>query len=342
MKASMLLVRRRDRGFTLVELLVVIAIIGLLVALLLPAVNAAREAARRTQCFNNIRQASLAVINYESARGRLPAGAYSCCWGTWIAEVLPYLEEASLGDLYVHEGKYDRPDSSYRYSGSRNLPVTTHFIDSLTCPTDAGNRTTLPGFLNITSHNYAVNFGNTGFVVRDGDVKTGAEAKVFDAVYAGAPFTISGWTNIEHDYVALKEIKDGTSKTYMMSEVVQGLGNDLRGFSWWGYAAGFLTYLPPNSDQPDVMQSASYCDSREPNNPPCVGPHSASRPMTNAARSRHPGGVVTANCDASVQFTSDDISLGVWRALSTSQGAEIVSGDDVYGTPVNGGGGTTR
>jgi hypothetical protein len=242
-----------------------------------------------------------------------------------MATILSYLEEENLGDLYVHIGKYDVPDSSYRYSGWRNLPVTQKFIESLICPSDDSSRTTLPGFLDITSHNYAVNFGNTGFVVRGGDVKEGAELHVQDVFYAGAPFTISGWTNVDTQYSSFKDITDGTSKTLMLAEVVQGREYDLRGFSWWGYAAGFLTYLPPNSSQPDVMQSASYCDATVPGNPPCVAPHSASRPMTNAARSRHPGGVYTARCDGSATFVTDDIAIDLWRAMSTSQGEEVIS-----------------
>lgn len=330
--------RPRARAFTLVELLVVIAIIGVLVALLLPAIQAAREASRRSSCSNNMRQAGLAMLNYESAQKTLPPGAYSCCWGTWMASVLPYLEQANLSSLYDHDGKYDVPDSSYRYSGSRNLDVTRQFVEAMICPSDGGARTTLPGFLDITSHNYAVNMGNTGFVVRDGDVKTGAEQVYAGVAFGGAPFTISGWTNIEHDFTALQEITDGVSQTLMVSEVIQGQGNDLRGFTWWGYAAGFNSYLAPNSSEPDIMQSDGYCDRRVPENPPCIGPHSRSRPMMNAARSYHPGGVNAGNCDASISFISNDIAIDVWRARSTSAGEEVFSGDSAFGAPVPGGG----
>lgn len=315
--------RSAGKAFTLVELLVVIAIIAMLVTLLLPAVQAAREAARRTQCSNNQRQATLAVLNYESANAKLPVGAFSCCWGTWIVQVLPFIEEGALESGYIHEGKYDNPDSSYRYSGQRNRPVTTQFVDSLLCASDDGARTTLQGFGGITSHNMVVNFGSTGFLVQGGDVKNGAVEDYNDVVSGGAPFTISGWTNIEPIAVQLRQIPDGLSKTMMISEVIQGKGNDLRGFSWWGYGAGYMAYLPPNSPLPDVMQSGGYCQNDEFGNPPCIGPHSASRPMTNAARSYHPGGVNASNCDGSLRFVSNDVSLAVWRAMSTAKGAEV-------------------
>ncbi len=330
---SLPLGRPSTRGFTLVELLVVIAIIGVLVALLLPAVQSARDAARRGACLNNLRQGAVAMHNYHSAQQSLPAGAYSCCWGTWMAAILPYLEEGSLYSLYVHEGKYDRPDASYRYSGTRNLPVTRQFIETMICPSDDASRTTLPGFLDITSHNYVVNLGNTGFLVRGGDVKEGAEAVYNNVRFGGAPFSISGWSNIDHKYSAFKDIADGLSNTLLMSEVRQGQGVDLRGFTWWGYAAGFSSYLSPNTALPDVMQSADYCDSRIPQNPPCVGPHSASRLMMNAVRSNHPGGVNVTYCDGSGGFVSDDISIDAWRAKSTARGEEVQSGDDAFGAP---------
>jgi len=313
------------RGFTLVELLVVIAIIGILIALLLPAVQAAREAARRAQCSNNLKQIGLAMHNYESSYKSFPAGAYSCCWGTWLVALLPYMEQSNLEDEYDHRGKFDDP-GGYRYSDARNLPVTTQRVQAYTCPSD----TPTSHYGGITCHNYAVNMGNTGFVVDGQDVKYGAEPEVDGVIFKGAPFTISGWVAVKAKVSKFRDIPDGTSHTLMLAEVIQGQGegpNDLRGFSWWGYAAGFETFLPPNASQPDVMQSAGYCNNDHPRNPPCIGPHSQSQPMTMAARSRHAGGVQTANCDGSVRFISNNVDLNVWRALSTTDGGETVSGD---------------
>src|SRR5262249_40744593 len=93
-------VMKKNRGFTLVELLVVIAIIGILVALLLPAIQAAREAARRAQCVNNMKQLGVAMQNYHDVRKKLPLGSWSCCWGTWQMYILPYIEEQQLFDMY--------------------------------------------------------------------------------------------------------------------------------------------------------------------------------------------------------------------------------------------------
>jgi prepilin-type N-terminal cleavage/methylation domain-containing protein len=330
---------RPERGFTLVELLVVIAIIGILIALLLPAVQAAREAARRAQCANNVKQISLAMHNYHDTHTTLPPGAYSCCWGTWLVALLPYVEEQQLYDLYDHNGKYDIPNSSWRYGASRNRDVTTQRIGTYTCPSDVPSTQ-----WDITCHNYAVNMGNTGFKFRVGDIRFGPEEVINEGSddevrFGGAPFVISGWQyedhpedNVKSQCFKLEHISDGTSNTLMIGEVVQGRGpgdsthHDLRGFSWWGYAAGFESYLLPNSSQPDVMQSAHYCDVDQsvPSNPPCTWVSNSSLPMMMAARSRHALGVQTSMCDASVHFINDDIDLEVWRAMSTSRGGDMV------------------
>jgi prepilin-type processing-associated H-X9-DG protein len=107
----------------------------------------------------------------------------------------------------------------------------------------------------------------------------------------------------------------------MISETVQGQGGDLRGLTWWGFAAGFETYASPNGSDPDLMQRPGDCKNEIEPNPPCgraLGPK-----FWNAARSRHPGGVNAVMCDSSVQFIVDDVDLAAWRAASTTKGDEV-------------------
>jgi prepilin-type processing-associated H-X9-DG protein len=115
------------------------------------------------------------------------------------------------------------------------------------------------------------------------------------------------------------------SNTMLASEVVVGQGADLRGFSWWGDAAGFETYLAPNSPLPDVMVEADYCSNQAPN-PPCV-PSSPAMTDVYAARSRHPGRVHVGLADGSVRSIQNSIQIPVWRALSTIRGNEVISSD---------------
>lgn len=306
------------------ELLVVIAIIGILVALLLPAVQAARESARRMQCGNNLKQVALAMHNYHDVYKTLPVGGFSCCWGTWLVATLPYLEEGNLAAKYDSKGKYDNPDSSWRYSGWRNKPVTTQVVSTYLCASDTVSATTLISFEGITRHNYVANYGNTGYTVVDALTTNGASQTVGSVTFRGAPFSSKGGPGVQPESTSFNQIRDGLSNTLMLSEVIQGQGYDLRGFSWWGYASHFQAYLSPNSSQPDVMQGSGYCDSSNPLNPPCTGPHTTTMPITIAARSRHPGGVQASMCDGSVHFVSDDIELELWRSLSTTQGGEVL------------------
>jgi prepilin-type N-terminal cleavage/methylation domain-containing protein len=299
----------RRQAFTLVELLVVIAIIGVLVALLLPAIQAARESARRSQCINNFKQIGLAMQNYHDTNRELPVGARSCCWGTWQLSALPFLEQSNLFNLY-HQAdlKNNGFDPVYRYDEQINAPVTRTSIATLVCPSDEPT----PDPRGFAKHNYVGNFGNT----------THYGANPYQGVtFGGAPFY--GSENPKSPPVTkFREITDGLSNTLIFSETVQGKGTDLRGFTWWGWAAGFETFMAPNSTEPDAMQLSGYCDKTQLENPPCI-PATTTSPMMSTARSRHPGGVQVSFCDASCRFISDDIELVAWRGISTTRGDEI-------------------
>ena len=328
--------RRREwpsffgHAFTLVELLVVIAIIGILIALLLPAVQAAREAARRAQCLNNLKQISLAVHNYHDANRAIMVGAYGCCWGTWKVAMLPYIEQQPLFQLYEHGPKgtasdgYGDPPSPRpwrnRYSHPVNMRVTTVQIPTFLCPSDRPNAP----IGDIKSHSYAANYGNTVIWYTEGRAHPSDSTLVhmgapFDWVRVGAVPEVGGGRSQN-----FSAITDGLSNTLLFGEVIIGQGRDLRGFSWWGDASGFTTYMPPNSPLPDRIYTDYYCQNVKPN-PPCDVSTSA-EPTNFASRSRHPGGVQVSFCDGSARFISETIDLKIWRALSTARGSEPISG----------------
>jgi prepilin-type N-terminal cleavage/methylation domain-containing protein/prepilin-type processing-associated H-X9-DG protein len=310
-------------GFTLVELLVVITIIGILIALLLPAVQAAREAARRSQCLNNAKQLGLAMHLFHETDGHLPQGTNGCCWGTWMMYILPYVEMKNVYDQY----KELNGTSSPLYCEGANIQyVTNQRLSMATCPSDE------PGTYSttvLTKHNYAANYGNTGL-----DNVTAAvnytPRKTYDGVvYGGAPFLCRTQTTsgvITKNVVSFAEIVDGTSNTLMLAEVIQTNGPDTRGLTWWGDGAGFSAYMGPNTSQPDAFPAAAGgCDPTG-NNPPCTLV-SSDVPEMFFARSRHPGGVNVTMCDGSSRFVADAINITTWRNLSTIRGGEVISAD---------------
>ena len=308
-------------AFTLVELLVVVTIIAILISLLLPAVQAARSAARLVQCTNNLKQTALAMHTYHDGYSSLPVGAYSCCWGTWQAAILPQLVGPNMDGKYTSGGYDASSTAAGRYSVGANVSVTTKTYPVLLCPEDAARRASG----GITFHNYVANFGNTGFIGSGNPDNTSLISKVNSVSYHGAPFSAAGGPSVQPMSVSFGDITDGLTNTLMLSEVIQGRNGDLRGYTWWGYAAGFSSYLAPNSSSPDIMQSSSVCVSSG-ENPPCQGGYTTSLPMMNAARSRHPQhGVNTAMCDGSVHFVSNDMDITVWQALSTTTGGELVT-----------------
>lgn len=303
------MIQRPRTGFTLVELLVVIAIIGILIALLLPAVQAAREAARRSHCSNNLKQIGLAMHNRHDVRGSLPAawGPYGCCWGTWPVLILSYIEQQNVASQYVNWGGSDSAGppgytgtTFPRYGAAPNTNITGLRYSFLTCPSDQPNAPLAP----MTNHNYAVSIGNGG-------TYSGADAAFGQAKTLSDPQT--GYR--------LADITDGTSNTLMVGEVLQGKTSDLRGFLWWADASGFSTAIGPNSAQPDMIYTAGFCNNLPTQNLPCTGTGGAQF----ASRSRHPGGVQVTLCDASVRFISETIDMNVWRGVGSRSGAEAVS-----------------
>ncbi len=306
-------VLRPRLGFTLVELLVVITIIGILIALLLPAVQAAREAARRGQCANNMKQVGLAMHGYHDKHNSLPVGAYNCCYGTWMVAMLPYVEQESLSSRWVPMGWYS---NATNFRGGSNAAVVKVRQSVFTCPSDMEVNSDSWG--NIARHNCVANFGNTGYY------RQSVVSSLNSVTFGGAPFvmtTVPSTAATSSEVAKFEQITDGLSNTLLVSETVQGQNGDLRGFTWWGNQTWFHTYLPPNATQPDVMENTSFCKNTSPN-PPCTAPQTSTMPMTSAARSRHPGGVNAVLCDASVRFMTNGIAIAIWRGLGTTQGGE--------------------
>lgn len=305
----------RVRGFTLVELLVVIAIIGVLVALLLPAVQSAREASRRTQCLNNIKQIGLAMHNHVDSMGGLPPAnpGVSPYWGqgSWLVPLMPFTEASALKDLY-----YD-----YGVAGGRNYYHTDNIkgaagkvVSFWLCPSDQRNNRGWPGGTvgnAVTYHNYVVNFGNTS--VDESAKWTTDTYGTFK--FQGAPF-VSG----KPPPLAL--ITDGLSNTLMASECIIGQRNDLRGNTWWGPGSGFTVMLRPNDSSPDLSWSdSSWCDAKRPN-PPCAF---RTNGYVFGVRSRHTGGVNAGLCDGSAKFFPNNVDAKIWHDLGTSRGGEAVA-----------------
>lgn len=187
--------RRRAWGFTLVELLVVIAIIGILVAVLLPAVNSAREAARRTQCINNARQLALALLNHESAVKQFPSGVidddddFHDGLHNGLVETLPYFEEQALYDLY---------DFAIDWKTGDNLQLAKAHVATLRCPSSNG-LIEPNGSVNAAPSDYALCKGDSGYLCRDAERRG-----IFDI----------------NSETRFRQIVDGASKTILLGEAI--------------------------------------------------------------------------------------------------------------------------
>jgi prepilin-type N-terminal cleavage/methylation domain-containing protein/prepilin-type processing-associated H-X9-DG protein len=313
--------RTPSRGFTLIELLVVIAIIAVLIALLLPAVQAAREAARRAQCINNFKQLGLAFHNYHQAVGSFPLGAIANApnWPDqpslrtpWPMQILPYLEETTLGNAFNYSLGIAGPGWSGTYA---NFPtVTGTRLTVLNCPSDSPSYLYYPWRVKM---NIGGNWGNTnlGQLNIGNPSPTNPTAGVLNLK---APLTL----NLVR---SLSDFTDGSSNTLLLSELIQAHDiNDMRS-EWWNEVdMDFMTYTTPNSSTPDLLTCC--CASYPQMNEPCIQA-GGWNDLFMASRSRHPGGVNSLFADGSVKFIKNSINLYTWRALSTCSGGEVVSSD---------------
>lgn len=303
-------------GFTLVELLVVIAIIGVLVALLLPAVQAAREASRRTSCVNKLRQWGLSMHNMHDTMGFLPQGNQNNPRRTWVVLVWPYVEQ---GNMYV---LFDQ--TQHFYLPPNTVTSTTNGIYAKTvplyyCPSDRMNAIWKGDVYWRARGSYVVNWGNQA-------VPYLASDPVQDPGKGTGPFGYEDYISASKPKkVRFSNITDGTSNTLLMSEVIMA-GNDLD-FDIRGDflnddrpCTQFMTINTPNAGT-DV---SPYCNATTyPRNPPCTTTGSGNSHKT--ARSRHPAGVNATLADGSTRFITNNISLVSWRALGTMDGGEAVS-----------------
>jgi len=309
------------RAFTLVELLVVIAIIGILIALLLPAVQAARAAARRMACANNTKQLVLAMHNYMDAHKTFPVGAYGdASIRLWCIALMPYLEQsAAYGELNFGVG----------YSTMPNLAVVSQRYSAYSCPSDS-NRT-LNGAYNgymMNLHNYLVCSGSTAnsHVNGSGWYARWPETGTDYVEHRGAIFKGSTQSPL---WSKLDDIPDGTSNTMAVSETIQGRQDnsprDLRGFMFYVNTTMFTAYNPPNTPNVDYTIN-SDCNSGENPDHPCVLRDGINYVFYQyAARSRHTGGVNVGAADGSCTFVSNTVNLDNWRALSSTYSGKSVS-----------------
>lgn len=309
--------RTRRRGLTLIELLVTLAIVGLLVALLLPAVQSAREAARRAQCLAQLRQLGLALAGYESASGCYPPGGGNPSHYSHLARLLPYLEQGPIYD------QINFSDTASIGPGGSNVTVYAAKLSIFMCPSD-GEPQFASGWTNYAGCRGARPRSLDGdglfrFSLRTGAIATRA-AELTDG--AGVTAAMSEWlvgsffpgNRSERRSILLLVSPEEDFPTACRTIAIDRLTpQQLMGSkgTYWLFGAESSLYnhvLPPNGRS--CIQNGA---------PPS---------LALSASSNHPGGASTLFCDGHVQFTRARVNPATWQALGTIAGGDLISAQD--------------
>ena len=316
--------KSKRNAFTLVELLVVIAIIGILVALLLPAIQAAREAARRTECSNNLKQIGLAMHNYHDTYQSFCYGA-NAGWGHgWHLYLLPFMEEQAI---------YDRTPEPWNDSGwwggtdPRSLgliEIARSVVKGYKCPSDPAPAVENRSINGLTNRAIGSYLGNDGSKARWDSVW---EMRNGNGVLRPARFNINHRTSSPNPPIRFASITDGTANTLMVAEAPYSASSGdalpLCSICDRYYHYHMNIDSGNGSDFSEILGSTYYPINQ------AFEPSTTVVPKNSNARecafgSFHPGGCNVVMCDGSTRFANESMDLTLWRALGSRNGRETI------------------
>lgn len=313
-------------GFTLVELLVVIAIIGILIAMLLPAVQAAREAARRMQCGNNLKQLGVAMENYHSTHKRYTPAYVTTVGGggvhgtpdpdthdagsgwAWGAMLLPFLEENSI---------YEQINFSLPCWDTANETAATQQISAYLCPSATGTDSLCP-IVKTSGGTPVAQFGRSCYVANVGNEEPwGWTVDSYTGIADGPLF--------RNGSISVADIRDGLSNTVFLGEHHPSLSDK----TWVGVIPGAIVEGKPDDAFPHAEAAATLvqCHSGPSSfeSPAVIHPPNSLLKMACGMQSDHPGGCNVVYGDGSVHFIIETINQQIWAALSTRANGDIAS-----------------
>ena len=310
---------QRKRGFTLIELLVVIAIIAILIALLLPAVQQAREAARRSQCKNNLKQLGLALHNYHETFSVLPPAHIGRCTtpllnATGLTMILPYMDQANIYNQYNHSGAATphtttgAPAALSDPTTNGNAAVVKNLVVAFLCPSDSGTE-----FISAATGSYGISATNTG---------TGGAKTNYDFITITPYNSCENWAGTaptsrcmfgDNSKCRLDDVKDGTSNTMMVGETTRNVYNG--GTNAWGYRGHVMVGLNLVSYPINRFWYSSASPQQQPQGK--LGSWAY-------AGSLHTGGAHFTLGDGSVRFISENIDTTTRQNLARMSDGNVL------------------